>query len=364
MKKKNKTSRVFLWTIILYILVMAAAAVLVWIQLGRYEQGILDVCATQQDGYVQLVLDQINLKENREDEEIINDILGTLDASNNRYWTFARGESMVFIKDVLETNKYKNLNSDSYYSSNSAKDFLDHLELDRVTHQKIEVDGIQYIASGVTFAYNGGEYGLCLLTNRSILLDNNNYLSARVEMIVTLIVFAAFAFISAALLSHRLRKTQIALAEQKEAAFLLNRRVESLNQYLAEREVYLQRERLWNRNILPVFAEKLSEKDCWPLTAALLDCGTSEQKQQISAQLGVIYIDQVLSFDISESRFLALFLQTDHEETIQMLEFFRDPDLKILRSGTFRKAEEYRAERLLSFAGADSEAAPESIAGA
>ncbi len=47
---------------LLFVLAVGAVA---WFQLSSYEQGILDVYANQQDGYVQLVLDQIWLTEKR-----------------------------------------------------------------------------------------------------------------------------------------------------------------------------------------------------------------------------------------------------------------------------------------------------------
>lgn len=79
--------------IITTICVVAAAALgglITYILIGRYEKGIIEVCATQQDAYVQLVLDQINLKDNRDDEEIINDILKTMDSSSNNTGHFLR----------------------------------------------------------------------------------------------------------------------------------------------------------------------------------------------------------------------------------------------------------------------------------
>ena len=77
----------------------ALGGLITYILIGRYEKGIIEVCATQQDAYVQLVLDQINLKDNRDDEEIINDILKTMDSSSNKYWAFSKNQSMLFVKD-------------------------------------------------------------------------------------------------------------------------------------------------------------------------------------------------------------------------------------------------------------------------
>ena len=153
-----------------------------WLFIGRFEEGVLDVCADQQDAYVQLVLDQINLKENRDDEEIITGILSSLDASTNKYWTFSRDEAMLFVKDVLETNKYKGFTTATYYVSDSARKFLDDLEINRVIHRTINIEEKTYVASGVVFLYGNAEYRLCLLTNRDVLLDNNEFLRAEVNV--------------------------------------------------------------------------------------------------------------------------------------------------------------------------------------
>lgn len=139
----SKKSRhpVLLLTAAFTLLFTAAAGAFVYYQMVRYEDGLLDVCATQQDGYVQLVVDQINLKSNRDNEEIITDILGTLDASSNKYWTFSRDQAMLFVKDVLETNKYKGFTTATYYVSDSAREFLETLKQDRVPHSQIEHGG-------------------------------------------------------------------------------------------------------------------------------------------------------------------------------------------------------------------------------
>ena len=107
LKKLLGKHPVLIITSICSICFAVVAGLFAYMQISIYESGILEVCATQQDAYVQLVLDQINIKSNRDDEQIIKEILGTMDASSNRYWTFSKDQSMLFVKDVTETNKYK-----------------------------------------------------------------------------------------------------------------------------------------------------------------------------------------------------------------------------------------------------------------
>lgn len=68
MNRKKKKSEVNVWLVTLSVLlVVLVIGFLAWLQLDTYEHGILDVYAVQQDGYVQLVLDQINLIKDESD---------------------------------------------------------------------------------------------------------------------------------------------------------------------------------------------------------------------------------------------------------------------------------------------------------
>ena len=80
-----------------------------------YEDSILSIYAEQQDAYVQLVLDQINVLDDRSDEEIVTKILGSLDASSRKYWTLTKNKALLFVKDVTETNRYKGLTSNTFF---------------------------------------------------------------------------------------------------------------------------------------------------------------------------------------------------------------------------------------------------------
>ncbi len=159
-KKPKKSQGVRPWIVttcsVLFVLAVAFAA---WRQLDTYEKGVLDVYANQQDGYVQLVLEQIRLTEKRGGTEAqIEEILGTLDASTNRYWTLSRQSSLIFVKDVMETNRYQGFTTASYYQTVSAKEFVDTLVQDEVTHDTIQIGSQSYIASGARFHFRNVPY--------------------------------------------------------------------------------------------------------------------------------------------------------------------------------------------------------------
>ena len=179
--KKNKITFAAATLILIFVAVMACMGK--W-QADNYESSILSIYAQQQDAYVQLVLDQINMLENRSDDEIVHKILGSLDTSDRKYWTLSKEQALLFVKDVMETNRYKGLTSESFFTSDSASYFLSNLGLNHVAHEVIEMEGDKYVASGVVFEYNGARYKICLLTNDTVILDNNVFLSAKISIYI------------------------------------------------------------------------------------------------------------------------------------------------------------------------------------
>ena len=263
MSNKNKKKKKYISVTLILILmavIVAGLAGLTFFEMQRYEDGLIDVCATQQDSYVQLVIDQINLKENRSDQEIIENILSTLDSSSNRYWTFSKEQTMLYVKDALETNRYQSLTANSYYRSDSATNFIDNLTVNKVNHERIELDGKDYIASGALFEYGGEEYRICLLTNTTVLLDNNKFLGSKMEMIIIFIVVYSLIFIMPIILTimHNIMQKKIFETGQelKEA----NSAVEKLNEKLTTDEIYDNRKNLFSLPAVKLFIEEYKDK--------------------------------------------------------------------------------------------------------
>ena len=258
-KKKKKYISVTL-VLILMAVVVAGLAGLTFFEMQRYEDGLIDVCATQQDSYVQLVIDQINLKENRSDQEIIENILSTLDSSSNRYWTFSKEQTMLYVKDALETNRYQSLTANSYYRSDSATNFIDNLIVNKVNHERIELDGKDYIASGALFEYGGEEYRICLLTNTTVLLDNNKFLGSKMEMIIIFIVVYSLIFIMPIILTIMHNIMQKKIFETGQELKEVNSAVEKLNEKLTTDEIYDNRKNLFSLPTVKLFIEEYKDK--------------------------------------------------------------------------------------------------------
>lgn len=267
--KQNKQEKRRLHTWVVTVLSLALVSVvgfLAWLQLSNYEKGVLEVYADQQDGYVQLVLDQINLSQERSDEEIIENILGTLDASGNRYWTFSRKESLIFVRDVLETNRYKGFTTSTYFYSDSARDFLLRLNDSRVLHDTILIEETPYIASGVEFAYGGEDYKICLLTNAETVLDYNAYLNAKINLMVLAFVLLGIVVISLivlALLAERYRKQ---FWRERDDNRVLRKKIEALNEKLKRGDLYDTGCTAFREGAVPIILRKLKERRAWPFS--------------------------------------------------------------------------------------------------
>ena len=284
-KTKEKSGLVSIPLILIaMLLVVTAFVALTYFEMQRYEDGILDVCATQQDSYVQLVIDQINLKENRTDQEIIESILSTLDSSSNRYWTFSKDQTMLYVKDALETNRYQALTANSYYTTDSSMGFINDLELNKVKHERIILDNKEYIASGALFDYEDEQYRICLLTNTTVLLDNNKFLGSKMELIIIFVVAYSAIFvlpIVLAIVSNKNKKKVYSTeADLKEA----NNVIEVLNEKMVRDEIYDNRLNLFNFSAIDKFIEEYKKQvKAFPISFIAFRYG---QKETVSNFFG------------------------------------------------------------------------------
>lgn len=278
-KKKKRELNAWLVTLCTLILVLVVGFC-TWLQLDTYEQGIMDVYAVQQDGYVQLVLDQINLLEEGSDEAIVNDILATLDASSNKYWTLSRDDTLVFIKDVQETNRYKGFTTATYFVSESALEFINNLQVNRVVHSTIDLNDIPYVASGVKFEFGGEIYGICLLTTSDIILDHNAYLSAKINLFILFLVILAALIIGGLALTifaqNRSKQLNEANGENKH----LREQIERLTELFTKQELYNTKYMAFCEPALDILVNKLNDRDIWPLTYIIVKCSSEEQRNQ------------------------------------------------------------------------------------
>lgn len=280
-KSKKKKRELNAWLVTLGTLVLViAVGFCAWLQLDTYEDGILDVYAVQQDGYVQLVLDQINLLDDDSDEAIVNDILATLDASSNKYWALSREDALVFIKDVQETNRYKGFTTATYFVSDSALEFINNLQVNRVVHSTIELNDIPYVASGVSFEFDGEEYAICLLTTSDVILDHNAYLSAKINLFILFVVILAALVIGGLGLTIIAQNRSKQLIQSNDENKHLREQIERLTELFTKQELYNTKYMAFGEPALDILVSKLNERDIWPLTYIIVKCSSEEQRNQ------------------------------------------------------------------------------------
>lgn len=330
--RRRRSHPILLLTSVCVLILAALALAFDQFQMYRFEQGLLDVCAAQQDAYVQLVLDQINISQDRDVEDII-DILETMDGSSNKYWTFSREQSMLFVKDVLETNRYQGFTTATYYISDSAHAFLDSLQLNRVIHRNIEMQEKEYIASGVAFTYRGESYRLCLLTNKSVMLDNNKFLGAKTELNILVVGLILLLICAPMLFASKIWKLQKERDEQADVIMDLNGKLTQLNKLLSEHDLHDTRHNVWSGEALEDFAEKLKEREMVPSAIIKVRCGDVEASQELLDKAGAAMDRSVLRFLTSEEEgelVSFLFVGSDYSTAMFNIELLLNDDVEIV----------------------------------
>lgn len=281
MNRKRKKHELNAWLVTLIVLAAAVAVgFLAWLQFGAYEQGMLDVYAVQQDGYVQLVLDQINLIEDESDESIVNGILATLGASSYRFWTLSKDDSLIFVKDVQETNRFKGFTTAACFTSDSVMEFIKELQVNCVIHSTVELNGISYIASGVRFEYGGEEYGICLFTASAIVLENNSYLSAKMSLLILFAIILAVFVVGGLVIAVIAQNRYEALARCAEDNKRLCGQIERLTGLFTRQELYDTRYMVFGESAVDILIDKLEQRDVWPLNYIIVKCSSEEQRSR------------------------------------------------------------------------------------
>lgn len=277
-----------------------------WFQIAQYEEGVIEIYAAQQDAYVQLVLDQINLNREQKNQSVIVNIIGTLDSSKNKYWTLADDAAIIFVKDVTETNRYKGFTTETYYISDSAQRFIDSLQVNRVSHSLIVIEERSYIASGVIFNYQGVNYQICLLTNPDAVLDHNAYLGAKINLSVMIGTILCIFLITVIALGRSLNLRAHQLEREKENGEALSRMVEKLNEELSLSSMYDARLAVFQTDFLPMFFEKLEAKGSKPVTLLLLEYD-SEKAAAFFLEDGYLMMDnKIIRFRDEKKKKLVL----------------------------------------------------------
>lgn len=302
-----KSNRIYHVLIGITFVLIALIAFVGLILMRQYENAVLKIYSEQQDNYVQLVVDQINLQPDRADEEIISKIIETLDSGASHYWTLSKDETLIFVKNVTETNRYQGVRTDDFYVTESAAAFIEHLTLYRVKHDVIRMDDVRYVVSGVLFEYNEGIYKICLLTNETVILDNNDFLSTKINMYIFVIVLIVLIFIVVLASQNLVHRRQLRIYQLNNRIRNQNIHIQNLEKEIEYVNFYDSRWNLYNRKLLKKFVEMFDSKEIKTAVYAEVAFPSEKERKKFLSDAEFILDEHVLRFDKSDSELILLF---------------------------------------------------------
>lgn len=350
-KPKKMKSHIFeeiwFWTVLAFFCAFLCVTYALF-QVNEFEKGVIEIYANQQDTYVQLVLDQININKTEEDPEVILNIIGTLDNSTNKYWTLAHEEILIFVKDVLETNQYKGFTSSTYFTSESARKFSNSLMVNRVTHSTIQIAGRRFIASGVIFQYNNEDYQICLLTSPDVILEQNEYLGAKVGLGVMLLTLLLTFILIVVLLSRMVSKRALMLKKEQEALRSQNTMIEALNEKLAKSDLYDVRKSVFHVEYMPMLFAKLKDRHVSMITMMLIKCNNQKARNAFLDDSVLMMDRRIMRFrDNREDTIILVAVGLDEMRARKEIDWILYEDLYILATYTIEDLETTGSENAL-----------------
>lgn len=296
----------FVVTALVVFFAMAADVFIIW-QLNNYETRFLELYGAEQDGYVKVVLGEINRLGDDATEENITEIISSLDATASRYWTVSKEDSILFVKSVTETNRYKGFTDGTYYASDSAAAFMNRLKLNQVGHQIIYLNEDRFIASGMIFEWRGQQYRICLLTYDKALLEDNILLECKNSIIIILLLVLALLIILSMMMSKKIRGQASRIALQEERAIWQNQQLEQLDEQMKREHAFSARKRVFKHTVLYEFLQELDERGAKPIHFAVFETETQESRDEFFEHMQMVLDNRVLRFSMDDRLVLLIF---------------------------------------------------------
>lgn len=266
----------------------------------------------------------INVLDDRSDEEIVKKILGSLDTSGRKYWTLTKDQALLFVKDVMETNRYKGLTTETFFTSDSAAKFLQDLEINRVIHETIQMDGVRYVASGVIFEYNGAEYKICLLTNDTVILDNNIFLSSKIGLYVFGVLLLGLLLVVSMIFANVLDLREKRMKAMKEHITGLNKVLTEQTEMIREMNWYHTRWSVFKPSAMEMFVQKIVQRQIVPVVFVSLAFDSEEQRDYFLQKAQILLDEKVVRFEREYGDGLVLlFLRYQAQEVEKALELMK-----------------------------------------
>lgn len=206
-------------------------------QLSDYEKGMTEIFAEEQDGYVALVAEEA--RRGSPVLESAEKAVGILDSSNKQYWTMDNKDTILYIKNVTESNAYRDVEPEKYYHSKSARKFLKSISDTYITHSTIEIDGKKYIASGTLVKTPKQSIRLILLSDYKILFSNNDYLSKKIYLQISIMVVASVFIVTLIFMAILIRNAKNRQDAAEKESIELRKKIEEISNIPETRKVLI-----------------------------------------------------------------------------------------------------------------------------
>lgn len=235
MNKNNNRSITL--TVLFSVIMMIAFVTYSIYQLSDYEKGMTEIFAEEQDGYVALVAEEA--RRGSPVLESAEKAIGILDSSNKQYWTMDNKDTILYIKNVTESNAYRDVEPEKYYNSKSAKKFLKSISDTYITHSTIEIDGKKYIASGTLVKTPKQSIRLILLSDYKILFSNNDYLSKKIYLQISIMVVASVFIVTLIFMAILIRNAKNRQDAAEKESIELRKKIEEISNIPETRKVLI-----------------------------------------------------------------------------------------------------------------------------
>lgn len=235
MNKNNNRSITL--TVLFSVIMMIAFVTYSIYQLSDYEKGMTEIFAEEQDGYVALVVEEA--RRGSPVLESAEKAVGILDSSNKQYWTMDNKDTILYIKNVTESNAYRDVEPEKYYHSKSARKFLKSISDTYITHSTIEIDGKKYIASGTLVKTPKQSIRLILLSDYKILFSNNDYLSKKIYLQISIMVVASVFIVTLIFMAILIRNAKNRQDAAEKESIELRKKIEEISNIPETRKVLI-----------------------------------------------------------------------------------------------------------------------------
>jgi len=335
-KKKKKKQRVVDRRIFVFIAIVAIimGCFMEWLcffELARYEDAFLMVYGMEQDGYVQVTIDQINRLGDDATEKQITDIVSSIDSTAEGYWTLTTDEDILFVKSITETNKYKNLSADSYYGMDSSREFIRSLNTEAVRHELVYINDDRYIASGGKFNWHGKTYTICLMTYDYVIVNQNSLLEAKNVVIVMVSIMVAIFICSIMIAVRTISKNLVKIAQYNANEIKLNKTVANLQEKISTYEAFTSKFHTYYAAAIPEFLRSLYEKGVGPLHVILIHLKDREKMDDYLQKMLMATDENTLRFMVDDENLVIILPGIDEVMGEQMAMVLQGNEAEIVK---------------------------------